>query len=66
MRSAAGRVAAKAKAKGRLGGRPENYIRKETKMLKTPVANGNPIKDVAQIWCISKTTIYRYLDKEVD
>lgn len=35
-------------------------------MLKTLVANGNPIKDVAQIWGISKTTIYRYLDKEVD
>jgi DNA invertase Pin-like site-specific DNA recombinase len=60
-RSAAGRVAAR--ARGRLGGRPEKLSKKDIEMLKTLVANGTPIKDIAQMWGISRTTIYRYLEK---
>jgi len=61
-RSAAGRVAAR--ARGRLGGRPEKLDKKELEMLKTLVASGTPITDIAQRWGVSRTTVYRYLEKE--
>jgi DNA invertase Pin-like site-specific DNA recombinase len=60
-RSAAGRAAAR--ARGRLGGRPEKLDKKQIEALKALVSNGTPIKDVAQIWGLSRTTIYRYLEK---
>ncbi|MCM3541140.1 recombinase family protein [Priestia endophytica] len=60
-RSAAGREAAR--ARGRLGGRPEKFTPKDLDMLQTLVSNGTPIKDIAAMWNVSRTTIYRYLDK---
>ncbi|MDM5188305.1 recombinase family protein [Bacillus sp. DX4.1] len=60
-RSAAGRAAAR--ARGRLGGRPEKLDNKDMDMLKTLVKNGTPIKDIANMWGISRTTVYRYLEK---
>lgn len=61
-RSVAGQTAAK--ARGRLGGRPEKLDSKELDMLKTLVENGTPIADIAQMWGISRTTVYRYLQKK--
>jgi len=61
-RSAAGRVAAK--ARGRLGGRPEKYGVKDIEMMKNLIDGGTPIKDVAERWGVSRTTIYRYLERE--
>ncbi|MER2109217.1 MAG: recombinase family protein [Solibacillus sp.] len=61
-RSAAGRVAAK--ARGRLGGRPEKYGSKDIEMMKALIESGTPIKDVAEKWGVSRTTIYRYLEKQ--
>lgn len=61
-RSAAGRAAAR--ARGRLGGRPEKLDKKELEMLKTLVANGTPVTDIAQMWGVSRTTVYRYLEKK--
>lgn len=61
-RSAAGRVAAK--ARGRLGGRPEKYGEKDIEMMKALIDGGTPIKDVAERWGVSRTTIYRYLERK--
>ncbi|MEF7566046.1 recombinase family protein [Cytobacillus firmus] len=61
-RSAAGRAAAR--ARGRLGGRPEKLDKKELEMLKTLVESGTPITDIAQRWGVSRTTVYRYLEKQ--
>lgn len=61
-RSAAGRAAAK--ARGRLGGRPEKYGPKDIEMMKALIESGTPIKDVAEKWGVSRTTIYRYLEGE--
>jgi len=61
-RSAAGRVAAK--ARGRLGGRPEKYGEKDIEMMKNLIDGGTPIKDVAERWGVSRTTIYRYLERK--
>jgi len=61
-RSAAGRVAAK--ARGRLGGRPEKYGVKDIEMMKALIDGGTPIKDVADRWGVSRTTIYRYLERK--
>lgn len=61
-RSAAGRAAAR--ARGRLGGRPEKLDNRELEMLRTLVTTGTPIKDIAQMWGISRTTVYRYLEKQ--
>ena len=61
-RSAAGRVAAK--ARGRLGGRPEKYGEKDVEMMKALIDGGTPIKDVAERWGVSRTTIYRYLERK--
>ncbi|GMA65586.1 recombinase family protein (plasmid) [Alicyclobacillus fastidiosus] len=60
-RSAAGRAAAR--ARGRLGGRPEKFHTKDIEMMKSLISNGTPIKDVAEKWGVSRTTIYRYLEK---
>jgi len=60
-RSAAGRVAAR--ARGRLGGRPEKLNDSDLKLLKTLVDSGTPIKTIAEKWNVSRTTVYRYLDK---
>ncbi|MDE5044285.1 recombinase family protein [Staphylococcus aureus] len=60
-RSSAGRIAAR--ARGRLGGRPEKLNRKDLKLLKTLYDNGTPIKTIAEQWEVSRTTIYRYLNK---
>ncbi|MEW9674383.1 recombinase family protein [Ammoniphilus sp. 3BR4] len=60
-RSAAGRAAAR--ARGRLGGRPEKLDKKEMEILRTLATNGTSIKDIAEMWGISRTTVYRYLDK---
>jgi len=61
-RSAAGRVAAK--ARGRLGGRPEKYGDRDIEMMKALIDGGTPIKDVAERWGVSRTTIYRYLERK--
>lgn len=61
-RSAAGRAAAR--ARGRFGGRPEKFSTEDINSIKTLVANGTPIKTIADQWNVSRTTIYRYLNKE--
>lgn len=61
-RSAAGRTAAR--ARGRLGGRPEKFGTKDIEMMRSLIQNGTPIKDVAEKWNVSRTTIYRYLEKQ--
>lgn len=60
-RSAAGRAAAR--ARGRLGGRPEKFGLKDIEMMKSLIESGTPIKDVAEKWGVSRTTIYRYLER---
>jgi DNA invertase Pin-like site-specific DNA recombinase len=61
-RSSAGRIAAR--ARGRYGGRPEKILNKQDlKLLKTLYDNGTPIKTIAEQWKVSRTTIYRYLNK---
>lgn len=60
-RSAAGR--ASARARGRFGGRPEKLSVKDLELLKTLVDSGTPIKTVADKWNVSRTTVYRYLNK---
>lgn len=60
-RSSAGRIAAR--ARGRYGGRPEKLNQKDLKLLKTLYDNGTPIKTIAEQWQVSRTTIYRYLNK---
>lgn len=60
-RSAAGRAAAR--ARGRFGGRPEKLTKQDIELLKTLVDSGTPIKTVAEKWGVSRTTVYRYLNK---
>ncbi|WP_345773137.1 recombinase family protein [Mammaliicoccus sp. I-M36] len=60
-RSYAGRIAAR--ARGRYGGRPEKLSEKDLNLLKTLYDNGTPIKTIAEQWKVSRTTIYRYLNK---
>ncbi|MGF2009882.1 recombinase family protein, partial [Lactococcus lactis] len=60
-RSAAGRKAAR--ARGRLGGRPEKFSEQDIKLLKKLVESGTPIKSIADSWGVSRTTIYRYINK---
>jgi DNA invertase Pin-like site-specific DNA recombinase len=60
-RSAAGR--ASARARGRLDGRPKKFGPKDIEMMKALIESGTPIKDVAEKWSVSRTTIYRYLEK---
>lgn len=47
-----------------LGGRPEKLDNKELEMFRTLTANGTPTKDIAKIWGISRTMVYRYLEKQ--
>lgn len=61
-RSAAGREAVR--ARGRLGGRPEKLTKQDIELMKKLIDSGTPIKTVAEKWQISRTTIYRYLNKE--
>lgn len=63
-RSSAGRIAAR--ARGRYGGRPEKLNKQDLKLLKTLYDNGTPIKTIAEQWQVSRTTIYRYLNKLED
>ncbi|EMW6494482.1 recombinase family protein [Staphylococcus pseudintermedius] len=60
-RSSAGRIAAR--ARGRYGGRPEKLNQKDLNLLKTLYDNSTPIKTIAEQWQVSRTTIYRYLNK---
>jgi DNA invertase Pin-like site-specific DNA recombinase len=60
-RSSAGRIAAR--ARGRYGGRPEKLNKRDLTLLKTLYDNGTPIKTIAEQWKVSRTTIYRYLNK---
>lgn len=60
-RSSAGRMAAR--ARGRYGGRPEKLNKQYLTLLKTLYDNGTPIKTIAEQWKVSRTTIYRYLNK---
>ena len=60
-RSSAGRIAAR--ARGRYGGRPEKLNKQDLTLLKTLYDNGTPIKTIAEQWKVSRTTIYRYLNK---
>jgi DNA invertase Pin-like site-specific DNA recombinase len=61
-RSSAGRMAAR--ARGRYGGRPEKLNKQDLTLLKTRFYdNGTPIKTIAEQWKVSRTTIYRYLNK---
>ena len=63
-RSSAGRIAAR--ARGRYGGRPEKLNQRDLNLLKTLYDNGTPIKTIAEQWQVSRTTIYRYLNKLED
>ncbi|MDW3983236.1 DNA invertase Pin-like site-specific DNA recombinase [Staphylococcus saprophyticus] len=60
-RSSAGRIAAR--ARGRYGGRPEKLSNQDLNLLKTLYDNGTSIKTIAEQWQVSRTTIYRYLNK---
>ncbi|MGZ9808467.1 recombinase family protein [Staphylococcus haemolyticus] len=60
-RSSAGRIAAR--ARGRYGGRPEKLNKQDLTLLKTLYDNGTPIKTIAEQWQVSRTTIYRYLNR---
>ena len=60
-RSNAGRAAAR--ARGRVGGRPEKLSAEDLTLLRTLVDNQTPIKAIAERWHVSRTTIYRYLNK---
>ncbi|HBG9395542.1 TPA: helix-turn-helix domain-containing protein, partial [Staphylococcus aureus] len=59
-----GRIAAR--ARGRYGGRPEKLNKQDLNLLKTLYDNGTPIKTIAEQWQVSRTTIYRYLNKLED
>ena len=63
-RSSAGRIARR--ARGRYGGRPEKLNKQDLNLLKTLYDNGTPIKTIAEQWQVSRTTIYRYLNKLED
>ncbi|HHS5096413.1 TPA: helix-turn-helix domain-containing protein, partial [Staphylococcus aureus] len=45
------------------GGRPEKLNKQDLTLLKTLYDNGTPIKTIAEQWKVSRTTIYRYLNK---
>ncbi|EXN46085.1 transposon Tn552 resolvase, partial [Staphylococcus aureus DAR5824] len=55
-----------ARARGRYGGRPEKLNKQDLNLLKTLYDNGTPIKTIAEQWQVSRTTIYRYLNKLED
>lgn len=61
-RSDAGREAAR--ARGRFGGRPEKLTAEDLALMRTLIDSGTPIKTIAARWNVSRTTIYRYLNKK--
>ena len=63
-RSSAGRIAARARRK--IWRRPEKLNKQDLNLLKTLYDNGTPIKTIAEQWQVSRTTIYRYLNKLED
>ena len=60
-RSSAGRIVAR--ARGRYRGRPEKLNKQDLNLLKTLYDSDTPIKTIAEQWQVSRTTIYRYLNK---
>jgi len=60
-RSASGREADR--SRGRYGGRPGKFTEQGLHRMKTLVDSGIPIKTIAERWQVSRTTIYRYLEK---
>ncbi len=44
----------------------EKLNKQDLKLLKTLYDNGTPIKTIAEQWQVSRTTIYRYLNKLED
>jgi DNA invertase Pin-like site-specific DNA recombinase len=60
-RSVAGRVAAK--VRGVLAAGRRN-MEKDIEMMKALIEGGTPIKDGAERWGVSRTTIYRYLERK--
>ena len=60
-RSTAGRDAAR--ARGRFGVRQEKLSKQDVELMKKLIDSGTPIKTVAEQWHVSRTTIYRYLNK---
>lgn len=54
---------AAARARGKFGRRPKKLTSQDLELLKTLVDNGTPIKTITERWNVSRTTIYRYLDK---
>lgn len=50
-------------ARGRLGGRPEKFGKKEIEMMKALAKNGTPIKDIAVMLETTRATVYRYINK---
>ena len=62
-RSSAGRIAARAR---KIWRRPEKLNKQDLNLLKTLYDNGTPIKTIAEQWQVSRTTIYRYLNKLED
>lgn len=60
-RTAAGRAAAR--ARGRVGGRPEKLNDKDIKLIKTLAYAHVPVKSIAEQFSISRTTVYKYLNK---
>ena len=59
--SAVGREAAR--ARGRYGGRSEKITEQDLQLMKTLVDSGTAIKTIAERWQVSRTTIFRYLEK---
>lgn len=56
---------ASARSRGRLGGRPRVMTAKQLRLAKTMLKDSNTtIKEVCQTLQVSKTTLYRYLNKE--
>ncbi|MCY3369723.1 helix-turn-helix domain-containing protein, partial [Acinetobacter baumannii] len=41
----------------------EKFSEQDVKLLKTLVESGTPIKSIADSWGVSRTTIYRYINK---
>jgi DNA invertase Pin-like site-specific DNA recombinase len=61
-RSTAGRISAR--ARGRYGAETrEKLTNQDVKLLKTLYDSGTSIKTIAEKWQVSRTTIYRYLNK---
>lgn len=63
-RSAAERVVAG--ARGRFGGRQEKLTEQDFELLKTLMDSSRPIKPIAERWNVIKTTICRYLTKDLN